>query len=130
MSLPMQYGLKLEDEYDTLPQARYRLFHKQDAPELKCSGDGETKTDRLDDCKIPEGKEYNRMFYLDRRRSNVRASAQQVHRRMNGVKQLASEWKHLLIGQGGGSGPGAFDSPYYWCYDQVRHLLHHTLRCA
>ena len=60
-----------------------------------------------------------RMFYVDRRRSNARASAHQIHRQMNSVKKLADEWKPLLVGAGGGSGPGAFDDPYFWCYDQV-----------
>lgn len=39
---------------------------------------------------------------------------------MLGVKKLVDKWKPLLVGAGGGSGePGAYDDPYYFCYDQV-----------
>ncbi len=37
---------------------------------------------------------------------------------MRGVKKLVEKWRHLLVGAGGGSGePGAYDDPYYFCYD-------------
>jgi len=40
---------------------------------------------------------------------------------MRGVKKLVDKWRPLLVGAGGGSGePGAYDDPYYFCYDQYQ----------
>ena len=114
----LQYGLSLTDEYDGLPQRRQRRFRKDDMPELECPGQ---EQGRHSDCTLGPGKEYNRMFYLDRRLSNARASQRDIRNEFSGVKKLTDEWRHLLVGGGGGSGePGAFDSPYYFCYSNYQ----------
>ena len=76
-------------------------------------------------CHLGEGdatrKYYNRMFYLDREKARQRASPRLIHRHMQGVERLVDKWKPLLVGAGGGTGePGAFDDPYYFCYDQYQ----------
>jgi hypothetical protein len=104
----------------------------EQAPTLMC-GEGDKKEentwgkqDRMDDCNfIKEGDDtqpyYNRMFYLDREKSGHPASARLIHNHMQGVRKLVDKWKPLLVGAGGGSGePGAYDDPYYFCYDQYQ----------
>lgn len=114
----LQYGLSLTDEYDGLPQSRQRRFAEGDAPKLQCPGQ---EVGRHADCTLGQGKEYNRMFYLDRRLSNTRASQADIRREVQGVKTLTDQWRHLLVGAGGGSGePGSFDSPYYFCYSNYQ----------
>jgi len=104
----------------------------EESPVLMC-GEGDKKEqgsfgklDRMDDCNFMDGDEdtqkyYNRMFYLDREKSGHPASARLIHNHMLGVKKLVDKWKPLLVGAGGGSGePGAYDDPYYFCYDQYQ----------
>mmetsp|Transcript_5363 Transcript_5363/g.12949 ORF Transcript_5363/g.12949 Transcript_5363/m.12949 type:complete len:334 (-) Transcript_5363:39-1040(-) len=122
----LQFEERVHDPYDAAGQRSIRKFAPEDIPRLLC-GEGKHKTrghvgeiDKMGDCELKGGHEYNRMWYLDRRRSNKVATAAEVHHHMQGVKKLAAGWKHLLVGAGGGSGPGAFDSPYYFCYDQYQ----------
>lgn len=114
----LQYGLSLTDEYDGLSQRRQRRFLEGDMPKLECPGH---EQGRHSDCTLGSGKEYNRMFFLDRRLSNARASQRDIRNEFSGVKKLTDEWRHLLVGAGGGSGkPGAFDNPYYFCYSNYQ----------
>jgi len=122
----LQFGQRLHDEYDAAGQRRIRTFGKGDAPRLVC-GEGRGKSrrgvgdvGRFGDCELRGGRDYNRMWYLDRERANKVASAAEVRQHARGVARLAAQWKHLLVGAGGGSGPGAFDSPYWFCYDQYQ----------
>ena len=55
-----------------------------------------------------------------RLQSGHAASRRLIHRHMQGVARLVDKWKSWLVGAGGGSGEaGAYDDPYYFCYDQV-----------
>jgi len=107
--------------------AEKELKWEEEHPQLVC-GEGKEKLadsprrlDRLDDCELRGQQDYNRMFFLDREKSAVQLSPSRIHSHMMGVKKLVDRWRPLLVGAGGGSGePGAFDDPYYFCYDQYQ----------